>query len=195
VAYASSAGAHFSDQFLTALRLGHHLFGGYWEAQAALRRAGLGQQPWLDDDGNGIANEFDGAEAARRYLVYTDNRPELDLWPPFVAQVQQSTPLENNTATLRAEVRDNKGVEKVWAVIYPPSYRPPTSSQELTPELPIIDLNRQEGDFYTLTYANFSEKGSYRITVYATDVTGLVARPATLVVNTGALLYLPVISK
>ena len=97
---------------------------------------------------------------------------------------------------LVAEVRDDKRVRRVWAVIYPPSYRPPTSSLELVPEtLPTIVLALQGKDTFGSEYPGFDEFGLYRIAVYAEDDDGLIALPKVISVQNGGQQFLPVIAR
>lgn len=95
---------------------------------------------------------------------------------------------------ITADVRDDRGVDHVWAMIYPPSYRPPDSNQEILPEetLERINLLDDDGDgIYTTPPQNFDEVGTYRIVLYAEDQDNLQARPREM--RTGdSFLYLPI---
>lgn len=93
-------------------------------------------------------------------------------------------------------MRDDVKVRLVWGVVYPPSYTPPPTGQELQPEvLPTFlfaDLgeNRFAGEF-----SGFTEAGVYRIVVQAEDNEGLKARPVVIEFNTGSQIFLPVVSR
>ncbi len=194
LAYASATGAHFSDHFITALYQGHHLFASFWEAQTAVRRVLLFQEPWLDADGNGVANEAsDEAVAAQRGFGYGAFGP--DVWPPYIATASALADVSNRRATqatIQATVEDDKQVRRVWAVIYPPSYQPPPNSNELVPEaLPTIVLQTQGDHQYAAKYTGFDELGSYTVVIHAEDDAGLEARPFAFKVSTGSQLFLP----
>ena len=71
LAYASQDGLVFSDAFLDALGPCVSLWTAFEEAQAVVQSAHPDQTPWLDDDGDGVANEAeDGQEASRRFLFH-----------------------------------------------------------------------------------------------------------------------------
>lgn len=187
LAFASEEGAYFSDYLFTALRQGHHLFSGFWEARIAARQvSALIQDPWLDADGDGAPNELeDAAIAARRTLFAVNSQASSQLWPPYIASVQESAAV-NGQRQIQADVRDNGTLARVWAVIYPPGYQPPTSGNELTPDnAPKADLTLV-GDRYQLHYPGFTQLGLYRVVVHAQDSDGLQARPAVITVNTAA---------
>ena len=97
---------------------------------------------------------------------------------------------------MRAEVRDNKGVKKVWAAIYAPSYRFPASVEELVPEdVPIINLIAMGNNQYSVEYDKFNEVGVYRLALYAEDSDGLKARLLALDVSTGSKIFLPLVAR
>lgn len=195
LAYASAGGAYFSDHFISTLWRGQHLFGGFWEAQIATRRVSPLQKPWLDADGNQIPNEIsDSAVAVQRGFTQGAFDPP-DPWPPYIAHVPQPLPIENRRSTIQAEVRDNKQVRRVWAVIYPPSYEPPSSGPELVPEtLSTLVLQTQGEDKYSAQYPGFDETGTYRIVIHAEDGDGLQARPVAIELENGESLYLPLLA-
>ncbi len=197
VAYASSAGAYFSDQLVYSLRQGYSLHNSFRAAYVVARElTRLLQEPWLDGNGNGIPNEAeDVALASQRGLGYTD-RDTNDSWSPYVVNVQGPTMIVDRRGAIVAEVRDNKRVRRVWAVIYPPSYQPPSDSQELVPEtLPTIVLPLQSKDTFGSEYPGFDEPGLYRIAVYAEDDDGLIALPKVINVQNGEQVFLPVVSR
>ena len=187
LAFASEQGAYFSDYLFSALRQGHHLFSGFWEARIAARQiSSLIQDPWLDADGDGTPNELeDAAIAARRTLFPLNTQAASQLWPPYIAALQEiASP--TGQRRLQADVRDNGAVARVWAVIYPPDYVPPVSGNELTPEdAPKAELTRVDNR-YVLDYPGFTQLGLYRLVIHAEDADGLQARPAVITINTAA---------
>jgi hypothetical protein len=102
--------------------------------------------------------------------------PAAELWPPFIAsaEIRDAT---GSQAEIWAEVRDDLGVESVWAIIYPPSYTQPDSSTELIPEPEPVMLTAQGKEQYSVTFDNFEESGSYRVVLYAQDDDDLTSRP------------------
>ncbi|MBX3012891.1 MAG: hypothetical protein KF832_15355 [Caldilineaceae bacterium] len=197
VAYASSAGAYFSDQLVASLHQGYSLHNSFRAAYAVSRElTRLQQEPWLDGNGNGIPNEAeDVALASQRGPGYADTNNN-DSWAPYVVSAQGPNIITDRRGAITAEVRDNKRVRRVWAVIYPPSYRPPTNSQELIPEtLPTIVLQLQSTNTFGSEYPGFDESGLYRIAVYAEDDDGLVALPKIITVQNGQQLFLPFVTQ
>jgi hypothetical protein len=190
-------GAAFSDFFLGALEQQASLYTSFQVARAAAVSLYEDQQPWLDDNGNGIPNEpgVDGVEAARRGFAYAGTLGPEE-WPPYIARVEAPSSIVNGQGVIRADVRDDQRVRRVWAMIYPPSYEPPEPGDVLVqPDLPTIVLLPQGNGWYSATYTGFTEPGVYRVVVQAEDDHLLEARPVVVEVNTGRRVYLPLIVK
>ena len=195
LAYASATGAYFSDHLLTALRQGQSLLGSFGEAQAAVQQIVTLQQPWLDSDGDGVPNEVED-EAAAAARGFGSGSLDETTWPPFIAAATPPTTISDRRGTISAEVRDDKGVRRVWAVIYPPSYRAPTTQDQLAPEtLPTIVLLPQGNNRYGAPYTGFDEAGDYQIVIHAEDGDGLEARPVDLIADAGTRLFLPAVMR
>jgi uncharacterized repeat protein (TIGR01451 family) len=176
LAYASDDGATFSDAFVGALGRGMSLYGAFEEARWAVQQAHPDQTPWLDDDGDGTPNGVgDGQEAARRGFAYAGTLDESQ-WPPHIAWAV----VDQGAGTIQAEVQVAAGkvVSAVWALVYPPSYEPPESGEDLEAEsVPPVGLSDPDEDgVYTAPFS-FAEPGTYRVVIYAADTTGLDARP------------------
>jgi hypothetical protein len=193
-AKASPAGAYFSDQFLTQLHQGYNLAASFSQGAQVARQAYRFQQAWLDADGDGAPNEFEDATlAAQRSFAYVGTLGGD--WAPHIFSVQPPTTITNASGTIHADVRDDVKVSQVWAVVYPPDYQPPSDRRELQAEtLPTFNLTPTGApDIYAGVYPGFTQAGSYRIVVYATDNEGLSAFPRAITV--GSALYLPVIGR
>ncbi len=194
-AYASDHGAVFSDHFLMALGQGQSLCASFQTARWSVYAAHHGEQtPWLDDDGDGVANETeDCQEAARRGFTFAGTFPE-EAWPPYVVEATELLEVEGEQGVIRARVLDDEEVDRVWAVIYPPSYQPPEPGEELVQEpLSTIVLLDQGNDWYAATYSGFDELGTYRVVIYAEDDDGREARPLAMEVWIGWQVYLPLV--
>jgi parallel beta-helix repeat protein len=193
-AWASNEGADFSDPFLVALGQGESLYAGFQTARWAVASARRGQTPWLDDSGNGIANEAgDGRLAEQRGFTYgtLDGR-----WPPHIWQAHGPAAIEQGQGVIQAHVMDDHTVHRVWAVIYAPSYQPPQGGEKIVQEaLPTLVLQDQGNDWYAATYTGFDEVGLYRVVVYAEDNDRLEARPVAVEMRTGWRTFLPVLLK
>lgn len=199
LAYASATGAYFSDHLLTGLQQGQTLAQSFLDAQVAVRRIVSLQDPWLDSDGDGKPNELEDRNiaAARGFGIGALSTDEAnENWPPFIKSASAPTTINNRRGIISAEVRDDKGVDQVWAVIYPPSYTPPQNADELTPEtLPTIVLQPQGNNRYAAEYPGFDENGLYRIVIQAKDDRLFTARPLAITVNTGTRLFLPLVAR
>ncbi len=196
LAWSSRNGAAFSDYFLMAVRQGESLYASFESARSAVRLAQPYQTPWLDDNGNGIPNEVsDGQEAQQRGFAYEGTLGQVG-WPPYIMEVGQSVTITQGSGQLRTRVTDDVQVKRVWAMIYPPSYQPPASGSELIIEtVPSVTLSLDNEDWYIGAYADFTERGPYRVVVYAEDSTGLFAQPAVIIVQNSWQVYLPLIIK
>jgi len=196
VAWASGSGALFSDHFVTALGQGESLYAGFQTARWAVQSAHPDQTPWLDDDGDGLANETgEGQEAQRRGFSYAGTLVN-EGWPPYIVQATGPERVEQGRGVIRANVLDDERVRRVWAVIYAPSYQPPQPGEELVSEtLPTIVLLEQGSGWYGATYTGFNEVGLYRVVIYAEDNAGQEARPVAIEVRTGWPVFLPLVER
>jgi hypothetical protein len=191
-AYASPDGAWFSDAFLDALARDMSLAEAFDEGANTARQANPAQIAWLDGDGDGIPNEqADYQAAAFRGFAFAGTFAD-DKWPPYVKQFEVRN-LDRGQGEIWAEVRDDLDVSGVWAVVYPPSYTPPTSGDALIPSPLPVALFSQGNDQYGVLYTSFDEIGEYRVVIYAQDNEGLQARPKEVLVRTGWPVYLPLV--
>jgi hypothetical protein len=199
LAYPSENSAFFSDALLTALGSGASLYGAFSEAQWAANQAHPDQTPWLDDDGDGVPNESkDGEEAQVRGFAYAGTLDGEENWPPYIAQAEIGD-ISDGDGVISAEVRDDRSVLGVTAIIYKPSYIPPDQdAQEMPAEsLPTVALRDTDGNgIYRATYEGFDEVGTYRIVVMAVDGEGIEGRPFAIEMQLGGYqLYLPAITR
>jgi len=191
-AWASNiGGAWFSDIFLMGLDRNQTLFDAFSSARSAVQNAFVFQTPWLDDNGDGQFTAADGPEAQKRGFAYAGTFGD-DNWPPYIASATVSTTGQTGERQITAHVLDDAAVQFVWAVIYPPSYQPPPTSDELVNEnLQTVVLLRQPDGTYGASYPGFTELGSYRVVVFAQDNQGANAQPASMRVNNGGRAFLP----
>lgn len=181
---------------MSALNQGESLYSSFQSARWAVQAAQPFQTPWLDDNGDGTSNSADGQEAQRRGFSYAGTFRPDDNWPPYITQVITPITVAKGHGVIRANVLDDDLVGHVWAVIYPPSYRPPATGEQIVSEaLPTIMLLNQGNDSYAAAYTGFDEVGVYRVVVYADDNTGVEARPVAIEVRTGWKVFLPLVRK
>ncbi|MBN1580410.1 MAG: pre-peptidase C-terminal domain-containing protein [Anaerolineae bacterium] len=190
-AYASSDGAYFSDVFLTALSESQDLYTSFTVAQEAVEATGLWQEPWLDDNGNNTGNDSSDGDVARGrgLAAFFAERP------PVIDTVSVPSVIPGPVGAIQAEVRDDIGVSRVWAVLYPPSFEEPAPG-DITPELDLPEVTLTDGNSdgtYDATYSGFDERGSYQLVVYAEDGAGKQAIPQSATVRVGYEIYLPLV--
>jgi hypothetical protein len=162
-------------------------------ASDAVRETGLSQTPWLDDNGNATPNDPDDCAVARGRGLPLRSLAER---PPVIDAITVPSSLPGPDGDLRAAVRDDVGVARVWAVLYPPSFVEPPPG-DTTPELnlPIVELTAQGNGEYAATYTGFTERGAWRVVVYAEDGAGAQAAPQRGSIWVGSRLWLPVVVK
>jgi len=195
-AYPSRRGALFSDAFFTQLGQCKDLYTSFRAATAAVGATGLWQTPWLDDNGDGMPDDKDGAVARQRGLPicgFVDR-------PPVIDRVTPPASIVDGDGVLGAQVRDDGGAKglEVWAFVYPPSFKePPPTGDGTMPDLedlPKVLFSDTNGDGeYVGVYEDFIEDGAYHVVVYAQDAAGNHALPAVMTVRTKWWAYLPAV--
>lgn len=193
-AFPSAQGAHFSDAFFTALGSSKKLYTSFEQGRLAVKATGLDQTPWLDDNGDGVADERDGQRTHGLGLVNFFGEEEPVILSVTVQLVDEATGI------IAAEVKDDIGVDhdSVWAEIYAPSFVEPVPGDDFeTPELnlPRISLQGPDSDHsYRAASTDFGEPGLYRVVVYAKDRAGKMAVPQEILVHI-VQVYLPLVLK
>ncbi len=185
-------GAYFSNTFLAQLGNGADLWTAYEVAGNALwemRRQINHQQPWLDDNGDGVSNAQDGDIARQRGLLASFGSAA-----PWIAEVSAPQQASGYTAEITATIYDDGELEEVWAEIYPPSYQPPDDPDSVQViDVPQARLSWVEEGVYSGSYGGFTEVGEYQIVIYARDDDHSQAVPRMTKVQTGWNVYLPLV--
>ncbi|MCX7683262.1 MAG: hypothetical protein N2508_15070 [Anaerolineae bacterium] len=196
-AWAVSGDTLFSSYLFTSLSRGMSLGDSFERARRALESAQPAQTPWLDDDGDGVPNEeTEGATARQRFFATrTSILSDVTKWPPSLVKAEVGK-IVSGRGVITAEVRDDVGVARVWAAIYPPTYvLPPSGQEEMALDtVPTITLTIVRGNLYAAEYTGFSGTGipMSRIVVYAVDGDGLKADPRVI---WGGRVYLPMVTR
>ncbi len=191
LAWASVDGAVFTDSLVAALAEGNTLAASFRQATYAVNVEHPTQRPWLDADGNGVANQQeDFARAGERGFGIPGSFDGN--WPPYIFSASGTVTVTDGAGVISADVRDDHHIDKVWAAIYPPSYRPPEASDSLVQEVvPTVVLTPTHDTTYSASHAGFTEPGAYRIVVYAQDNDFTAARPLAITVRNGYDAWLP----
>jgi hypothetical protein len=191
-AYSNGQGAYFSNTFLSQLAGGADLWTAYTESRDALwaKRNVLNyQQPWLDDNGDGVADALDGDVARQRGLLSAFGSAV-----PWIAELSPQQQIEGYTSVITATIYDDGTLEEVWAEIYPPAYRPPDDPDSVQLiDVPQVRLTQTGAQTYRGTYGGFTEVGEYQVVVSARDDDQNHAVPQVTTVRTGWYVYLPLV--
>ncbi|MEM7535929.1 MAG: leucine-rich repeat domain-containing protein [Chloroflexota bacterium] len=217
-AYVTFEGAIFSDNFITFLFNERNLGYSFQETHKIVQSHYRSQEPWIDANGNGIPNELDDISIASLRGFHEAGTLGGD-WPPYIAEVIYDNDSDensritltsqhhiNSTVTFKAEVRhqdNNDAISKVWGVIYPPDYEPPSDNagsegnNELNhEELIVFEFSpetEEQDALFVGSYTDFIQAGIYRVVIHAKDNDGLYAQPVTVLIDTSHRVFLPVI--
>ena len=197
LAYASTGGAIFSDHFVAAISQGQSMFDAFSRARWSTQIAYPLQGPQLDDDGDGRANTLnDGLAAQQRGFNYLGSFP-VDNFAPYIQSAETRASTQPNRREIRATILDDKKkITTAYAVIYPPSYVPPTAQTELgTETLERVLLADAGNETFSGLYSGFTERGRYRLVIYARDDKDEPAQPLELFVQNGSKVFLPMVQR
>jgi hypothetical protein len=174
--FVSQGSLSFSNQFWTHVFNGERIQDAYTLAQASTTSTFPDQNPQLDANGNGVANEQSDLDALGNTVIGLGtgdlgSRPQID------QLIVPENIVDTSTARLIATgVSDQDGIGRVYAVIRSPGFEPPAPNTPIT-ELPQVDLQPVSSGRYEVNYDRFNEEGTYQLTVYATDALGNVSVP------------------
>lgn len=187
-AYASAQGAYFSDSFFSCLAASNNFKACFEQARTAVALTGNAQAPWLDDNGDGLFNNLDGAIAQSRQVARF-----FGATPPRLLAV--SAEVQAGSGALQAQVEAGSDpIDLVWAAVYAPSFQEPADvTLELgVPTVRLLPVPGSETLFRASYPGGFAEPGMYRIVFYAQDHSGDQAQPR-LLFSGGRQLFLPVL--
>jgi len=172
----------FSNYFWTHIFNGINIKNAYGLSQEAIGYATDYQNPLLDANGNGVANEAEDFVLLQD--IYIGNGTQIHGDAPVIGDISPDKIISGkNFASLFAnDVVDSEGIARVWAVIRPPDYHQGSADNPVQ-ELPSIDLMPVGGNRYEATYGEFSFTGTYQIAIYARDRIGNTAIPKLTTVS------------
>ena len=200
LARASRDGAIFSDSLFAGLAQDSSLYASFESARQSTSYLYRDQIPWLDDDGDGIANgASDGRVAQQRGFAFAGTFVN-EVWPPYIEAVLPPPSIENGRGVIEARILsdDSNPTATVWAVIYPPDYVEPQPGPDVVdmvaPPAP-VPLIRRGNNTWNAADSGFTQSGTYRIVVHAASQNGLLAEPVAVEVTTEYQLFLPAVQK
>lgn len=91
----------------------------------------------------------------------------------------------SNQVELWAEVADDDGISRTWAVIRPTDFRQRSSDKPVI-DLPTVELTPTTGDRFEGTFDGFANRGTYTATFYGRDRKGNVSKPVASRISIGA---------
>ena len=143
------------------------------------------QTSLLDANGNGIPNEAEDFTLAGEYPIGIGAVTAGDI--PTIGSISPDQLLSSGTSTTVwvDNIIPSSNIQKVWAVVVPPEPASSDPSEPVT-DLPSFDLVNIFGNRYEGTYSNFTESGTYKVSVYVMDNKGNVSLPVqTTVIKNG----------
>lgn len=171
----------FSESFWTSILTGRTVGESFEISVTAMNSY---QTPQMDDDGSGeYDRDVDGDQAKETEiglaLAGGSDRPEIGKVIP--------NQVLNNSSSLVLWVDDvvsTSPVEKVWALVIPPTFQTDPES-----ESPIIDMASVELEYnsfherYQGSFSDFNHTGTYKVVFYARDTWGSVSLPKQVYIN------------
>jgi sugar lactone lactonase YvrE len=158
--FLSTGTISFSSFFWTYVFNGATVQEAFDAAVSAVGQSIVLQHPQMSDPDNLAAT------------TYIGNGTKLDGDAPVIDDVSDPQVISGTaTAEIVADpVTDVDGVSRVWAVIQPPDYVPPSLDNPVQ-NLPSIELfpSEQDSPHWSGTYDGFTSAGTYTIAIYATD--------------------------
>lgn len=154
-------------------------------AKASMQRY---QTSLFDDNSDGLfepgIDEGPDSEAWDRYLglewIAGADRPQIGLVSSNIA-LQAG---ETETEIFAAEVSGGYAIDRVWAIVVPPSFNPDPTISDPVVTLPEVELafNPAENRWEAMI-GGFTETGSYKIILYCQDVWESVSFPKQVYVQ------------
>ncbi|MFC1857339.1 C13 family peptidase [Thermodesulfobacteriota bacterium] len=193
-AYLQLAGRiSFTQFFVDRLLTGDSIYQAWLKAKGQLGSMGIPYK-WMKPQLS------EGISMTSAQTMIGGNFAIASLFPEIMDQSPSISIIANTIQNFYVQLSDLEEIKAVWAVVLPPDYVPPTTSQDLeAPEvaLPSFDLTDADKDGrYEGNYSDFIYNADYRITFYARNTNGNVTvSPATIVSVTDGedLLIAPVL--
>lgn len=169
--FVSQGSLSFSNSFWSQVLSGETVGVSFDSAAALVTGSFSNQNPQVDANGNGVANEQADRDAIAGQIIGSDILLAGDA-PAIQALTGPQTIDSGSSATLTATVLDPDGIQRVFAILRPPGFIPasPDNPVEGLPTLDFLPL--PGGDDYAVTSSIFTVPGTYNIAVYATDTFG-----------------------
>ncbi len=170
----------FSNYFWTRIFKGDPVKDAFEGTEASISNF---QTPLIDSNKDGVANEPNN-DLDPLWNLYIGNGTQLYGDAPIITDFSDDQVInDTSSALMYAEVSDNDPISRVWVVIKPPNTQALSGKTVL--ELPGMDLKLVSGNRYEGTYNGFTQKGTYHIALYASDIKGNTSTPEIITVSVG----------
>jgi hypothetical protein len=136
------------------------------------------QNPQIDGNGNGIGNEKEDSDLAKNKYIGKGFTIAGDI--PIIGTISQDQILSGQTsATITVENIVTTGrITRVWAIVHSPDFT--IAPDNPITDLPTFDLTwNEQNRRYEGTYNGFTVRGTYTVTVYATNEEMIISLPKT----------------
>ncbi|MBF0202329.1 MAG: hypothetical protein HQK66_13670 [Desulfamplus sp.] len=185
--YTDNGMGSFSRLFFSELGMNQSIYDAFTtvssEELPGFGPAFRNQVPQIDDDGDRIANHYDGAEAGKIYL--NGNFGTLDVPVILMPRISSRSVISGETLVLEVEAGySSRGIREVWAAIQTPesTQQRDALGHPLVPETR-IPLTSQDGTIYKGSFSGFHYRGDYGITFMAQDRSGLVSTSSKTILS------------
>ena len=185
--FASGGQISFSYYFWASMFNGNSFYDSYVNASQAI--SAYPQTPLIEANGNGSGNEYEDKEYAQSITVGNETATAEAADLPSIESVSPPQTLDGEiSAVLYAEnVVSTADIERVWAVITPPSAFHGSPDAPVL-DLPVVDLEPVSDTRYEATFDGFSETGAYKVAIFAIDARDNMSLPKTTEVVQGMAL-------
>lgn len=171
----------FSWFFWSGIFNGDSLGVAFENAETSIKSITRNQNPILDASSNGSWNEPDDYDLVRNLFLggstIAGDKPIIR--NPILLEI----PGSSGDFALTAEVSDNNGLARVWAMLIPDHTSVGEAAGQPLLQIPSVDLLPVGGNRYEGRLAGPELAGKSRIVVYASDRTGNMSQPAVLPVD------------
>lgn len=181
-AWMTSEGAFFSDYFWAALERGSSFYSAFREVQWVVDSVYANwQTPLLDGNGDGTSNTMDDyVAAAKRGFGDTQAQQQADsVTFRFSDEYVPTDVVAGDEVWVGVLAQGDATLERVWAVVYPPSFNRNVDSLIDTNNPDTVGAQRVEGgkpwrlpsEPWWFKYA-FTQAGTYRFVAHAKTASG-----------------------
>ncbi len=169
----------FSYQFWSSILMGADLNRAFFHAKNIMEDK---QTALVDANRNGIAEDIDG-KMLSHIVIGSGFGIGSDL--PHIKWVNCEPILYDQTSAMlwAGNITDEDDIREVRAIITPPDFDPGSPDEPIT-HLPSVELtDPDKSGIYQGSYDCFTQKGIYKIAIYAIDAQGFYSLPHEIIVE------------